>query len=134
MINEVKSIYGLQNKIISNDINLMYEIEFRKVCEFLDIDYERFKIIAEIIASETGVSYSAAVNEAIKSEAPMLSKLISNLSDEEFITLSSNIIPEPSIDQLKRQIKHCKNPMELKQLNRQLNEAYKDKKRKKMEM
>lgn len=51
-------------------------------------------------------------------EYEKLSKL-SELWDEE------QIKSEPTISQIKNDIKHCKNPIELKKLNRQLNELYK---------
>lgn len=38
---------------------------------------------------------------------------------------------EESISSLKKQIKNCKNPMQLKELNQKLNAAYKKRKRKK---
>lgn len=36
---------------------------------------------------------------------------------------------EPTINQLKKQIKYSKNPLEVKMLNKKLNQAYKDMKR-----
>jgi len=46
------------------------------------------------------------------------------------IELLIDTIPyEPTIEQLKKQIKYSKNPMEVKMLNRQLNQMYKDQKR-----
>lgn len=44
--------------------------------------------------------------------------------------LLADVIPQPpSIDQLKKQIKYSKNPLEVKMLNKKLNETYKDMKR-----
>lgn len=81
---------------------------------------------------------NSAISDEFKAE---LDDIVSSLYLYQLMTIQepleniyNGINIEPSIDQLKRQIKHCKNPMELKQLNRQLNEAYKDKKRKKAEV
>ena len=43
--------------------------------------------------------------------------------------LVSEIPQELSIDQLKKQIKYSKNPLEVKMLNKKLNQMYKDMKR-----
>ena len=40
-----------------------------------------------------------------------------------------NDIKEPTIDQLKKQVKYSKNPLEVKMLNKKLNQMYKDMKR-----
>lgn len=52
---------------------------------------------------------------------------------EELCTIATSFYDEPkreSISSLKKQIKNCKNPMELKTLNRKLNQLYKDRKKK----
>jgi len=65
------------------------------------------------------------------------------MSDEEIKEISSKITmqdladrwnelsepQEPTIDQLKKQIKYSKNPLEAKMLNKKLNQMYKDMKR-----
>jgi hypothetical protein len=47
------------------------------------------------------------------------------------LSFSINIPKERTIADVKKDIKHEKNPMRLKQLNKELNELYKEKKRKK---
>lgn len=52
--------------------------------------------------------------------------------DEMFKDLADLFIykpKEPTISQLKKWIKHCKNPLEKKQLERKLNELYKERKK-----
>lgn len=41
---------------------------------------------------------------------------------------AGRLITEPTIEQLKKQIKYSKNPMEVKMLNMQLNQMYKEQK------
>lgn len=50
-------------------------------------------------------------------------------SYESFTTNSEESNKELTIEQLKRNIKYCKNPMELKTLNRLLNQRYKERKK-----
>jgi hypothetical protein len=47
------------------------------------------------------------------------------------LSFSINIPKERTIADVKKDIKHEKNPMRLKQLNKELNKLYKEKKRKK---
>ena len=62
----------------------------------------------------------------------MLKKLLDTtktaVADFQLINLEEK---EESISSLKKQIKNCKNPMQLKELNQKLNAAYKKRKRKK---
>ena len=51
----------------------------------------------------------------------------SDCSCELFTTSSEENNKELTVEQLKRNIKYCKNPMELKTLNRLLNQRYKEK-------
>ena len=51
----------------------------------------------------------------------------SDCSCKLFTTSSEENSKELTIEQLKRNIKYCKNPMELKTLNRLLNQRYKEK-------
>lgn len=50
---------------------------------------------------------------------------------DELTTKAQQEPPVRDIPWLKKQVKHCKNPMEKKQLEKELNEAYKEKKRRK---
>ena len=56
------------------------------------------------------------VNEGIKAKELL----------ESFELISEQIAQEPTIDQLKKQIKYSKNPLEVKMLNKKLNQMYKN--------
>ena len=50
---------------------------------------------------------------------------------DEIIDKSTFTIPQPDISSLKKRIKYCKNPMEKKKLQQELNALYKEQKRRK---
>ena len=50
---------------------------------------------------------------------------------DEIIDKSTFTIPQPDISSLKKRIKYCKNPMEKKMLQQELNALYKEQKRRK---
>jgi hypothetical protein len=92
-----------------------------------------------------------AINEAIEKDMLLTLLKSCNVTEEEyknqmnsnmlladdFKALADSLIElqgiepnEPSIDQLKKQIKYSKNPLEVKILNKKINKMYKDMKRK----
>lgn len=68
--------------------------------------------------------------------ASIYGQLLSILSEEDMLEsiskceASEETTNVNNIETLKKRIKYCKNPMELKMLNRTLNQAYKENKRK----
>lgn len=80
------------------------------------------------IAALSGESISQ-ISEALKQLCNSLSESMKTIEEcfkdiEEMTDISDDIVT------LKKQIKHCKNPMELKALNKRLNDAYKRKNKK----
>lgn len=80
------------------------------------------------IASLSGESISQ-ISEALKQLCNSLSESMKTIEEvfkdiEEMTDISEDIVA------LKRQIKYCKNPMEIKALNKRLNDAYKKKSKK----
>lgn len=65
------------------------------------------------------------------SERERLSSLIGASFEELIIDESTFDIPQPDISSLKKRIKYCKNPMEKKILQQELNALYKEQKRRK---
>ena len=65
-------------------------------------------------------------DELIRNATLTWDKLMEDLSKEWSILSEPQ---EPTIDQLKKQIKYSKNPLEVKMLNKKLNQMYKDMKR-----
>ena len=49
---------------------------------------------------------------------------------KDFKDVEEMVEPQDDIVSLKKQIKYCKNPMEMKMLNKRLNDAYKKKNKK----
>ena len=54
-------------------------------------------------------------------------ELLEKMSD----LYNGDLIPQPDISSLKKRIKYCKNPMEKKKLQQELNALYKEQKRRK---
>lgn len=80
------------------------------------------------IASLSGESVSQ-ISKALEQLCNSLSESMKTIEGvfkdiEEMTDISDNIVT------LKRQIKYCKNPMEIKALNKRLNDAYKKKNKK----
>ena len=63
------------------------------------------------------------------SEEERLSTLVGTSFSEMIIDESTFAIPQTDISSLKKRIKYCKNPMEKKQLQQELNTLYKEQKR-----
>ena len=63
------------------------------------------------------------------SERERISSLIGTSFEELIIDESTFTIPQPDISSLKKRIKYCKNPMEKKKLQQELNALYKEHKR-----
>lgn len=88
------------------------------------------------IASLSGESIPQ-ISEALKQLCNSLSESMKTIEEcfkdiEEMTDISDDIMTDISDDivTLKRQIKYCKNPMEIKALNKRLNDAYKKKNKK----
>ena len=64
-------------------------------------------------------------------ERERLSSLIGTSFERLIIDESTFAIPQPDISSLKKRIKYCKNPMEKKMLQQELNALYKEQKRRK---
>lgn len=57
--------------------------------------------------------------------------IITNQDTKELLEMQKQIVvAEPSIPQLKKRIKYCRNLMEKKKLQQELNQAYKEQKKK----
>lgn len=56
---------------------------------------------------------------------------VDSFSTTTSVEIANSESKEDSISSLKKQIKNCKNPMQLKELNQKLNATYKKRKRKK---
>ena len=54
-------------------------------------------------------------------------ELLEKMSD----LCNNDLLPQPDISSLKKRIKYCKNPMEKKKLQQELNALYKEQKRRK---
>ena len=69
------------------------------------------------------------ISEAIERVFNSLSESMKSL-EEIFKDIEEMVEPPDDIVALKKQIKYCKNPMEIKALNKRLNDAYKKKNKK----
>ena len=69
------------------------------------------------------------ISEAIERVFNSLSESMKSLV-EIFKDIEEMVEPPDDIVSLKKQIKYCKNPMEMKMLNKRLNDAYKKKNKK----
>lgn len=65
------------------------------------------------------------------SEIERISSLIGTSFEELIVDESTFAIPQSDISSLKKRIKYCKNPMEKKKLQQELNTLYKEQKRRK---
>ena len=83
----------------------------------------------QYIAAVSGETISRWV-EAFEQLCKSFSKSLENI-EELFKSIEEVVADVPDdIPALKKQIKYCKNPMEIKMLNKRLNEAYKKKNKK----
>lgn len=80
------------------------------------------------IAVLSGVNISK-ISEALERLSNSLCEQMKSL-EEIFKDIEEMIEPPDDIATLKKQIKYCKNPMEIKALNKRLNDAYKKKNKK----
>lgn len=69
------------------------------------------------------------ISEALERLSNSLCESMKNL-EEIFKDIEEIVEPPDDIATLKKQIKYCKNPMEIKALNKRLNDAYKKKNKK----
>lgn len=80
------------------------------------------------IAVLSGESISK-ISEALELLSNSLCESMKNL-EEIFKDIEEMVEPPDDVVALKKQIKYCKNPMEIKALNKRLNDAYKKKNKK----
>lgn len=69
------------------------------------------------------------ISEALERLSNLLCESMKNL-EEIFKDIEEIVEPPDDISTIKKQIKYCKNPMEIKALNKRLNDAYKKKSKK----
>ncbi len=84
------------------------------------------------LAAVSGASISQ-ISESLESVCNSLSESMKIIEDAFKDIKEVAVDPPDDIATLKKQIKHCKNPMETKMLNKRLNDAYKKNKRRKNE-
>lgn len=89
----------------------------RRMKEFLESSVN--KAIAEVVELDKAMEDLSNVTSLSHEKMTDLQETLENLSSYE---------PE-SIEDIKKRIKYCKNPLELKQLNQKLNTLYKEQKR-----
>lgn len=80
------------------------------------------------IAAVSGSSISQ-ISEALELFFNSLSESMKSIEDA-FKDIEEIVEPPDDIPTIKKQIKYCKNPMEMKMLNKRLNDAYKKKNKK----
>ena len=80
------------------------------------------------IAAVSGSSISQ-ISEALELFFNSLSESMKSIEDV-FKDIEEIVEPPDDIPTIKKQIKYCKNPMEMKMLNKRLNDAYKKKNKK----
>lgn len=142
-MNEVEVDVKKLVKLI-NDLYELSEPHYKKISEEqklnLDKTREELKKEKEIVKEKNLLEFT---KEQRISLLKCLDYKTEDMSDEEIKEISSRITmqdladkwnelsepQEPTIDQLKKQIKYSKNPLEVKMLNKQLNEMYKEMKR-----
>lgn len=80
------------------------------------------------IGALSGESISQ-ISEALERLSNSLCESMKNL-EEVFRNIEEMVEPPDDIPTIKKQIKYCRNPMEIKALNKRLNDAYKRKNKK----
>lgn len=80
------------------------------------------------VGAVSGLSISQ-LSEAIERVFNSLSESLKSI-EEIFRDIEEMVEPPDDIPTIKKQIKYCKNPMEIKALNKRLNDAYKKKNKK----
>lgn len=93
----------------------------------MDLDDKTIESI-NYIGALSGESISK-ISEALERLSNSLCESMKNL-EEIFRDIEEMVEPPDDITTIKRQIKYCKNPMEMKMLNKRLNDAYKKKNKK----
>lgn len=101
----------------------------KSILERLRQEEESFQAVKNM-ADALGMSIEEYANKMIcfnDGSAFPTCELLENMSD----LYNSNLIPQQDISSLKKRIKYCKNPLEKKQLEKELNALYKEQKRRK---
>ncbi len=98
-----------------------------RIC-LINLDDERIESI-KYIGAVSGESISR-ISEAIEQLFNSLSESMKSIEEIFKDDIEEMVEPSDDIAALKKQIKYCKNPMEIKALNKRLNDAYKKKNKK----
>ena len=96
----------------------------------INLDDERIESI-KYVGAVSGLSI-LQLSEAIEQLSNSLCESMKILEEifKDFKDVEEMVEPPDDIVALKKQIKYCKNPMEIKALNKRLNDAYKKKNKK----
>lgn len=96
----------------------------------INLDDERIESI-KYVGAVSGLSI-LQLSEAIEQLSNSLCESMKILEEifKDFKDVEEMVEPPDDIVSLKKQIKYCKNPMEMKMLNKRLNDAYKKKNKK----
>lgn len=127
----VKSLSGTKYVVIPIDKNMTdtvidKEINFSEVMTNVEREIEEYRTQIVMRDISTCAYYAtASISEILQKLTDMTKTAVVEF---EKLKLEPK---EESISSLKKQIKNCKNPMQLKELNQKLNAAYKKRKRKK---
>lgn len=98
----------------------------------MTIEEQKWEIIKEISENKMPCGRVSILNPIIIDELAMLKELETlNASLPIKKDKDKQTIIEDKINSIKKQLKHCKNPMENKKLNQELNALYKEKKKQK---
>lgn len=96
----------------------------------INLDDERIESI-KYVGAVSGLSI-LQLSEAIEQLSNSLCESMKIIEEifKDFKDVEEMVEPPDDIPALKKQIKYCKNPMEIKALNKRLNDAYKKKNKK----
>ena len=101
----------------------------KNILERIRKEEESFQAIKNM-ADMLGMSVEEYSNQLIyfnDGSAFPTCELLEKMSD----LYNNDLLPQPDISSLKKKIKYCKNPMEKKKLQQELNALYKEQKRRK---
>ena len=126
----VKSLSGAKYVVIPIDKNMTdtvidKEVNFSEVMTNVEREIEEYQTQIVMRDISTDEYYAtASIGEILQKLTDMTKTAVVEF---EKLKLEPK---EESISSLKKQIKNCKNPMKLKELNQKLNEAYKKRRKK----
>lgn len=101
-------------------------VRLRYSDKIIEVLQEVYKVCGDMVVPTTAKQTSNDIGVAMACFGNMpnqdtMSKIFTELINEDDI--------KPNIPQLKKRIKYCRNPMEKKKLQQELNQAYKEQKR-----